>query len=82
MLPSFSFPGSEVSQLVCRSLYGNRGATGPAGSHYPGGLSSSYRCAFPTFDILPRTAENEQIPGEWFLFFIPYFIFQQILWVL
>lgn len=77
MLPSLSFPGSEVGQLVCRTgeLRGRPALITLAG--FP-----PLTGAFPAFGILPRTAENEQIPGEWFLFFIAYFIFQQILWFL
>jgi len=31
------------------------------------------KCAFPAFDILPRTTENEQIPGELFLYSLFHF---------
>lgn len=79
MFPSLSSPGSEVTRLVRRSLYRNQGAAGPASSHYPVALAASYRYAFPAFDILPRTTENEQVPGELVLLFFPYFISQQIL---
>lgn len=82
MFPSLSSSGSEVTWLVRRSLYRNRGAAGPARPDYPVALASSYRYAFPAFDILPRTTENEQVPRELVLLFFPYFIFQQILWFL
>lgn len=71
---SFSSARSEVTQPVCRSLYKSRDAAGPVGSHYPVSLSS-YRSAFPGFDALPGTTEDDQIPGEFFLFFILDFFF-------